>query len=218
MVCRTQEIPSMSYNIFPKTLVHTLLSGLLLAGGCMKQGPPLNYYTLSSPVQASSVSEARELPTILVGPVRLASFLNQGHLVSQRTDNSVALLEEHRWAGNLSEMLNNSMISELSHDLGSEKIYSFPNTNSESGLRLELDFLHFEQAPDKMATINARWRIVSIIDQSILATATSHYRVEPKTNDYDGLAQALSQGLSRLSQEISSRILLLTSTRGNRTS
>ncbi len=188
-----------------------LLVLIFLTNGCMKQGLPLYYHTLSSPEQSSLSSAQNDLPAILVGPVHVASFLNQQQLVKQQTSNSVSLVEQHRWAGNLTEMLSNTLITQLSQQLSSEHIYSFPSTYSENELRLELDFLHFEEDQNRKANIEARWRILSDDDQTILHTATSRYRIVPETKDYDGLVQALSQGLTRLSLDISAKILLLTS-------
>lgn len=91
------------------------------------------------------------------------------------------------------------------------KVYSYPNTHSKNGLRLELDLLHFEEDQEGMAHVAARWRIMSDTEQTILHTRTSQYRIEPETRDYDGLVQGLSQGMNRLSQEVSAKILQLTS-------
>lgn len=145
-----------------------------------------------------------------MGPIRLASFLDRQQLIRQRSNNSVSLIEQHRWAGNLAEMLNNALITQLRQQLASEEIYKFPDIPATGGLRLELDFLHFEESQDSMANIKARWRIISE-DDHILHSATSHYRILPETNNYEGLVQGLSQGLNRLSQEISSKIFQLTS-------
>lgn len=203
----------MTNNILYRTGFPGILLLIILTGGCMQQGLPLYYHMLSSPGRLSGPSFPNNLPTILIGPVRIASFLDRQQLVKQHTNNSISLSEQHRWAGNLSEMLSNALISQLSLQLKSEKVYSFPNTHSENGLRLEVDFLHFEEDQDRKAHIEARWRIVSDTDLAILHAATSSYRIPPETNDYDGLVQGLSQGIQRLSQEVSSKILLLTSSK-----
>lgn len=210
MVYKNQEPKTMTNNILYKTLYPATLLLLFLASGCLKQSLPLYHHTLNTPVQPSAFSAAEDLPIILVGPVRVASFLDQGHLVSQTTDNSVALIEHHRWAGNLSEMLSNALISRLTQNLGSEEVYGFPNTVAEDGLRLELDFLHFEQDQDQMARVTVRWKILSSEDQSIHYARTSHYRVQPEAKGYDDLVQALSQGLSLFSEDITAKILLST--------
>lgn len=201
----------MTNNRLYRTFFPALLVLIFLTSGCMKQSLPLYYHTLNSPDQLPLSSAQNDLPAILVGPVYVASFLDQQQLVKQRTNNSVSLVEQHRWAGNLSEMLGNALITQLSQQLNSEHIYNFPCTYSANELRLELDFLHFEEDQNRKANIEARWKIVSDDDQTILHTATSRYRIAPETNDYDGLVQALSQGLTRLSLDISVKILLLTS-------
>lgn len=201
----------MKNNILYRTVFFAILLLIIPASGCMQQRVPVYYHTLSIPDQPPVASPQNTLPAILVGPVRVTSFLDQEQLVKQRTSNSISLAEQHRWAGNLSEMLSNVLITQLTRQLSSEKVYSYPNTHSKNGLRLELDLLHFEEDQEGMAHVAARWRIMSDTEQTILHTRTSQYRIEPETRDYDGLVQGLSQGMNRLSQEVSAKILQLTS-------
>jgi uncharacterized protein len=195
----------------------------LVLSGCLKQSSPLYYHTLAStsstgsastrsaePISTSSPnSGSASAPNLLVGPIRVASFLDQGHLVRKKSAYSLTLAEQHRWAGALPEMITDVLFSNLSLDLGSEKIYTFPNRNNLEGLQLEIHFLHFEEDENGRAKVEARWKIISTETQEILHTETSTYTIEPETNNFDGLVKGLSKGLSLLSNEISRKTVSL---------
>ncbi|MEA3467317.1 MAG: PqiC family protein [Thermodesulfobacteriota bacterium] len=183
---------------------------LIFTGGCMKQGLPIYYYTLDGSTQPA-VSRADSVPDILVGPIHIASFLDQGQLVTQNSAYSVNLEEQHRWAGDLQEMVSNVLINDLSHALGTDKIYSFPSTQAIEGLQLTISLLHLEKNPDGQALVEARWEIISDDGQTILHISTSSYKTASETSDYDALVKGLSEGLSRLSKEIADKISQLTS-------
>ncbi len=189
---------------------------LLFTGGCMKQGIPIYYYTLDSSAQPA-VSPTDSVPDILVGPIHIVSFLDQGQLVTQNSAYSVNLEEQHRWAGDLQEMASNVLIKNLSLALGTDKIYSFPSTQAIKGLQLTISFLHLEKNTAGQALVEARWKLISNDGQTILHTSTSTYKTGSEANDYDSLVKGLSEGLSRLSIEIADKISQLTSMKRNQT-
>ncbi len=149
------------------------------------------------------------LPNILLGPIRVASFLSQGQLVRQKSAYSLTLAEQHRWAGDLPEMITDILHTNLSLDLSTDKIYPFPDMNDLEGLQLEIHFLHFEADEKGLAKLAARWKVISTKNQTILYVKTSTYTIEPEASNYDGLARGLSKGLSLLSDEISKRLVSL---------
>ena len=187
---------------------------LLFTGGCMKQGLPIYYYTLDSSTQPA-VSQSDSVPDILVGPIHIVSFLDQGQLVTQNSAYSVNLEEQHRWAGDLQEMVSNVLINNLSLALGTDKIYCYPNAQEIKGLQLTISILHLEKNADGQALVEARWKIISADDQTILHTSTSTCKTGSETNDFASLVKGLSEGLSRLSEEIADKISQLTSMKRN---
>lgn len=188
-------------------LFFLILLLLITTAGCMKNGLPIYYYTLDSSSQETASAPA-SLPNILVGPVHIASFLDQRHLVKQHSAHSLQLVEQHRWAGDLQDMLSNVLIGNLSLALGSDTIYTFPNNQQLEGLQLEINFLHFEEDKDGKAVVEARWKLITSEDNSTFYNSTTSYRIVPETTGYDALAGALSQGLATLTQDIADQIRL----------
>ena len=189
---------------------------LIPAGGCIKPGLPVYYHTLGDVTQPP-VSMDDSIPDISLRPIQIVSFLDQGQLVSQNSAYSVNLVEQHRWAGDLQEMISNVIISNLSHNLGTDKIYTFPNNQDRTGIQLAIKLLHFEEDTDGKALVEARWKIIAAADKTILHISTSRYTVNPENKDFDSLVKALSDGLSMLSEEISREIRQLNSLKNNRT-
>ena len=189
-----------------------LILALILSfaiGGCLQQKAlPLHYHTLSSVPDAHERISAA-IPDVMLGPIEVASTLDQKLIVRQKTSNSLSLAEQHRWAGDLPEMITDVLLTNLSLELGSEKLYTYLHGSTIEGLQVEVYFLHFEGDKDGLAKISARWKVSSIQDQTILYSNLFTYTIEPETNDYDGLAKGLSLGLSHLSKEIVKAIINL---------
>ncbi len=195
----------MNSNRRAKIFYFSFLLVIFILSGCLKQSSPVYYHTLAStsPADTTFVSPSN----ILLGPIRVASFLDQRQLVRQHSAHSLSLAEQHRWAGDLPEMITDVLHVNLSLDLGTEKIYDFPSRNNLEGLQLEIHFLHFEEDEKGQARLGARWKIISTENQMILHTKTSIYTIKIKTGNYDGLANGLSQGLALLSNEISKKLI-----------
>ena len=177
---------------------------LLLVSGCTKQSLPLFYYTLENSNQPN-VSQTDFKQNLLVGPIIISSFLDKGQLITQNSAYSVSIEEQHRWAGNLKEMLSNFLINHLSLDLGSNNIYTFPNSYGLKALQLELTLTHFEEDTNGQALTQARWKIIDS-NQAILYTTTSTYIVQPDGDNHSSLVKGLSIGLNKLSKEIADAI------------
>lgn len=179
-------------------------------GGCLKQSLSTSYYTLSKSQQVM-VAGSNPLPIILLGPVNIASFLDQRQMVSQNSPYSLNFEEQHRWAGDLHDMLTNVLVSNLSINLGTEKVLLFQGSLAQNGFQVIIDILHFEKDSKDNAFLMARWKIVSTKDTKTLHFATSTHKVPLERDDFESLSKGLSQGLSKLSDEIANRITILTS-------
>jgi len=192
-------------NYFHRCLGITIFLLCLNLSACTKPALQVEYHTLTP--QTNPGTTHMEVPSeILVGPVRVSSFLDQGPMVKQRSPHSANLLEQHHWAGDLEEMLSRILIQNLILELGSEKIYSYPDTSAENGVRLAINFFHFEKDTRGKAILEARWKLISNKDQSVLHSTTSKNSTVPDSADYDALAQGLSLCMVQLCREIAETV------------
>ena len=204
----------MSNKIVTGILFLAILFLLSSGSGCIKQPLPIYYYTLGNPDQPMAATGESPV-SILVGPIHIASVLDQGQLVTQNSGYSVNIEEQHRWAGNLQEMLTTAIITNLSLNLGSERLYTFPDSINSNGIQIIINFSHFEKDSDGYAYMAVRWKILASNKNDILYEKTSSLRKLPESNEYESLAKALSHCLSDLSSEIAERISILTSDQRN---
>lgn len=193
-----------SIRIFAGAMLFLSLSIL----SCMKPALQVQYYRLSTR-ELPPVLQTQSLPTILVGPVRVDSFLGQGPLVKQNSGQSSSLLEQHHWTGQLDEMLSRLIIQNMNLDLKHEKIYSYPESNVTLGVRVEVDFFHFEKDTAGNAFLEARWKIIQNSDQSILFSSTANHTITPEDAGFDALTSGLSLALAKLCREIANSIIQL---------
>lgn len=194
-------------RFWQRWLWSSVLLLVLSTTSCTKPALKVQYHNLTPLMITISGNATETLPTILVGPVRVSSFLDQGPMVKQTSVHSSVLLEQHHWAGDLNEMLSRLIVQNLSLDLQHEKIYSFPDSATENGIRLEVKFFHFEKDSTGEALLEARWKIINNRDQSILESATSEQRIQTENSGYDALTRSLSLGLAGLCHEIANTII-----------
>lgn len=194
-----------NYNFIRIGLLTFSLITTLCIGACTTPPLKIDYYTLTTTAQHAG-RKTENPSTILIGPVRTNSFLDQGPIVKQTSPHSVNLLEQHHWAGNLDEMLSQILIQNLIVELATEKIYAYPDSSADSGIRLDINFFHFEEDSNKKALLQAKWKLIRNSDQSVLHNSTSTKTKALDGSDYDALAKALSQCLAELSHEIADKI------------
>jgi len=189
-------------SIFPAIVL------LVALPGCF-QAQPVHQYTLTvdQPLPAPSQQDAPL--TILVGPVKLASHLDQPRIVRRFGDTRIEAAASRQWAGNLREMIGNKLVAELSAQCSPFPVLPFPAaTVITRGKRVAVDILRFEGADDINAVIEARWTLFNLEDKSIVQTQTSLVRIPCGDNNYETLVTALSQGLTQLSQEIAQSFMM----------
>ncbi len=177
---------------------------LLFLTGCVGNHLPFYYYTLESSKQTERGTD-KSIPDIMVGPVKIASFLTKGQLVKQHSPYTISIEEQHRWAGDLHEMFSNALIENLAVALGSGSIYSYLDNREPGAVQVDIALLHFEKDFNGQAFLQARWKIIDT-NQVLLYSKTSSFSRQPQNSEYSALVQALSINLSNLSKEIADTI------------
>ena len=196
-----------------KGLLLALVFSCLSIAACTKSPLQIEYHYLSVETKPNSLNTTAPLP-LLIGPIQTGAFLNQGPIVKQYSSHSTDLLEQQQWAGNLDEMLSQVLIQNLINTLGSEEVYPYPENSSNTGIRLSVNFFHFEENSDGKAYLEARWKIISNKNQTILHSSSSKQSRVLTGSDSDALAKSLSLCVADLSGEIAQAIKLIPSSQG----
>lgn len=187
-----------------------LLFIVISSSGCIQHSIPIYYYTLNSKTDTKRTITT-PLPPVFLGPIQLASFLDQGQIITRNSKNSINIEEQLRWAGDLKQMISDVMLSNIENRLGTHSVFKFSGTDNPSGLQITVTFLHFEKDNDGNAHVMARWSIRSIKNGTILHSSTSNFKTIPDSDSTEALTIALSQGLDLLTKDFSETILTLIS-------
>jgi uncharacterized lipoprotein YmbA len=191
-------------TFFPLILSCCLLGAL---GGCF-QVQPAQQYTLTTGQRLPALDQQAAPMTILVGPVKLASYLDQPRMVRRYGATRINPIPGRQWAGDLAEMISNKLVAELGDLLQPSPVYGYPSTAiMNQGKRVAIDILRFEGIDDKSATIESRWTLFDLRDKSVIKTQSSLFQVPLTDDSSEALATALSQGLTRLGQEIAESVM-----------
>ena len=175
--------------------------------GCFQASPVRQYTLITESLPQASVRKSEPV-TILIGPVKLASYLDQPRIVRRHGPTRIDSRTGHQWAGNLTEMIRNKLIAEMEGLLQPSPVFPFPGTAPfTEGRRVAIDILRFEGTDDKIAIIETRWTLYNLGDRSIIKTRSSLFQVPLADDSYEALTTSLSEGLSRLGQEIAASIL-----------
>jgi uncharacterized lipoprotein YmbA len=185
--------------------------------GCFQGKPIQQQYTLTTENPSPVLGKQSAQTTILIGPVKLATYLDQPRMIWRHGATRIDSTPNHLWGGDLSEMINYKLVAEIGSLLKPSPVFSYPNQAvSPKGRRVAVDILRFEATDggrndtknDKTAAIEARWTLYDLGNKSIITTQSSLVHL-PLTNDsYEALAMALSQGVTQLGQEIAQSIIL----------
>lgn len=189
---------------FLSTLTVSVL--LCALSGCF-QAKPVQQYTLATDTPLQALTQKAAPMTILIGPVKLASYLDQPRMVRRYSTTLIDAVAGHQWAGNLAEMISDKLVAETGALLQPSPVLAYPGTTVfTQGRRVGLDILRFEGTGDKTAIIEARWTLFDLSDKKVLKTQSTLIHIPVTDDSYEALAAALSQGLTTISREIAASI------------
>ena len=176
-----------------------LLIGALLLAGCSQ--PAKSFYVLT----AEGPSPSGGGVGIGVGPVALAEYLDRPNLVIQQSPNQLAVVEDHRWAGDLSESVARVTAANLGRRMNTGNVRVYPwLRDDEIRYQVTVDIRQFHSGEDGFAVIEAGWRVYQLPERTLKASRTFTDR-EPLAKDgYAPMVAAQSRLLARFAQDIAS--------------
>jgi hypothetical protein len=140
-----------------------------------------------------------------VGPIRVPDVVQ----LSRPTAEGLQVDEFHRWAGNLEREMGRALVLQLSRQLGSEQIVTYPwSVPFTPEYQVVVDVLLFAIDAQGRANLEARWSVLGKEDREPRLRASAISR--PVTNPTAGArADALRQTVADLGQEIGAELLRL---------
>ena len=134
------------------------LAGLLALTGCVAT-PPAQFYQLQQgspglPKNGSGVA-------VLLGPLKLADYLQRETLVQRQGDDSLAISQQARWAGSLQDDVAQLLLRQLAARLDSSRLALYPDrVGFKPDAQLLLSISRLDSGPYQPAVLEAHWRLL----------------------------------------------------------
>ncbi len=183
-----------------------VLVGVFVVSGCAIGGstPPSRFYLLA-PLEA--VVDAAGGPSLGLGPIRLAQYLDRPQIVTRRSPHRLALAEFDRWGEPLDESISRVLAANLSALLKTSRVQRHPWRNGRGiELQVELDVRRFDGPLRGPVELVVHWR-ASRRDSQV--ARISRYSEPLEGEGYEALAAAMSRALRTLSVDIANAVTAL---------
>ena len=205
----------MSVNRF-RLIGVILLAFLYLMAGCTFIGgtqQATNNYVLNSlyseEIETQAVADLNDIG-ILVGPIRMALYLDRADIVIRDGQNQIRLAEFSQWAGPLQENFSRVLAENLSVLLATNSVGIFPGTRAMLfDFNVTVNVTRFDGIPGEKADLRARWGILDKNRKKMLFENHSLLTQPTKDDSMEALIAAESRILSDLSREIAEAIKTL---------
>jgi hypothetical protein len=187
-----------------------LMAGCTFIGGT--QQPTKNYVLnslYSEEIETQVVADLKDIG-ILVGPIRMALYLDRSDIVIRDSQNQIRLAEFSQWAGPLQENFSRVLAENLSVLLATDSVGIFPGTRAMLfDFNVTVNVTRFDGIPGEKADLRARWGILDKDRKKMLFENHSVLSQPTKDDSMEALIAAESRTLAELSHEIAEAIKVL---------
>ena len=187
-----------------------LMAGCTFIGGT--QQPTKNYVLnslYSEEIETQAVADLKDIG-ILVGPIRMALYLDRADIVIRDSQNQIRMAEFSQWAGPLQENFSRVLAENLSVLLATHSVGIFPGTRAMLfDFNVTVNITRFDGIPGEKADLRARWGILDKNRKKMLFENHSVLTQPTKGESMEALIAAESHTLAELSREIAEAIKVL---------
>jgi uncharacterized lipoprotein YmbA len=186
-----------------------LVAALLLAG--CGSAPPVRLHSLLS--ASAPTPRVGEVPVgsaplmISLGPVGVPAQVDQPQWLVRLPDDTLALLEQDRWAAPLRDELRDALLDVLGARWGAVEVRGAAPDRA-AVWRIVVDVSRFESVPAREARLESRWSVTASQGGAASAACRSVIR-EAVTEGMAALAQGHRRAVARLADEIGQQLLAL---------
>jgi len=194
-----------------------LLAVLLIMGGCALMGKgtqqPTEGYVLhslySEETKPQPVADLHDVG-ILVGPLRMALYLDRSDIVIRNSQNKIEIAEFSQWAGPLQENFSRILAENLSVLLATDRVGIFPGSRvTIFDYNVTMNVTRFDGTPGGKTNLRTRWAILDKTRKKILFEKHSLLSQPTKGDSIEAMVASQSQTVVDLSREIAETIKAL---------
>ncbi|RBL86850.1 hypothetical protein DDE05_07690 [Streptomyces cavourensis] len=189
------------------------LALVALLAGCASS-PPVHYYTLQGPsAPAPAVPRAAAPFLIDVQSVNVVAQADQPQLMVRTGDGSVSALYSERWTSPLGDEIRGALSDALKHDLGALDVQVVKPGPVAPVWRVQTDVQRFDLVADRMAQLDATWRVrpvnlkgTGLLCRSVVTVNVSDAAAGAPTSGVPGLVAAQQRAVVALAGAMASAI------------
>ena len=187
---------------------------LLVVGACSPfgsgtQARSKNYVLnslYSEETQPQPVADLSDIG-ILVGPIRMAMYLDRTDIVIRNSQNEVEIADFASWAGPLPENFSRVLAENLSLWLNTKIVAIFPGAKLPIySYNVNMNVTRFDGRPGENAQLRARWVIVDKNRKTILFNEHTVLNQPTENDSIEALVASQSRLVADLSREIAEAI------------
>lgn len=188
------NIATALYRPFPLVLA----AAMVLGTGCSLVTPG-EFYQLQAPAEAASSVHADT--AVLLGPVKLADYLQREQILQRQSDGRLTASRNGRWAGNLEDEVGQLLLRQLAMRLGSSHVALYPDrVGVKPAAQVVLSISRLDSGVGEPAVLEAQWRLLDaageVRDSRVLTLQADH------EDQLASQVRAQSDLLVRLSQQL----------------
>jgi uncharacterized lipoprotein YmbA len=182
------------------------LAALLALGACSTSPPPTRLHTLmpAEPTPRDMAAAARGPVFVLLEPIRLPAQVDQPQWLVRLPDESLASLEQERWASPLGDELRQALLEQLAARFGVVEGRSAAPPRATAPLRVALELRRFDSLPGREARIEGAWTVAGAA-----ALRCSFFIREPAPGGTAELAAAHRRAVAQLAGAIGASLVAM---------
>lgn len=158
--------------------LHWLMAAVMLAGAGCSLVTPSEFYQLQAPPGEAVASKHQET-AVLLGPVKLADYLQREQILQRQADGSLSASRNGRWAGHLEDEIGQLLLRQMAMRLGSSHVALYPDRiGVEPGAQIVLSISRLDSGEGEPAILEAQWRLLDgagkVRDSKVLTLKAEH--------------------------------------------
>jgi uncharacterized lipoprotein YmbA len=192
----------------------------LVVGACSPFGSGTSQSSRNYVLSSLYSEETRPQPVadlseigILVGPIRMAMYLDRSDVVIRNSQNEVEIADFSSWAGPLQENFSRVLAENLSLLLGTKRVAIFPGAKGPFyDYNVSMNVTRFDGRPGDKTQLRARWVIldkkrknVLLQEHTILSQPTENDSIEALVASQSRLVVDFSREIAEAIKDIEAR-------------
>ena len=183
--------------------------------GSGTQRPTKNYVLNSLYSEENTPQPVADLSDIgiLVGPIRMAQYLDRSDVVIRNSSNEIEIAEFSSWAGPLRENFSRVLAENLSLWLNTKKVAIFPGSRLQFfNYNVSMNVNRFDGRPGDQSQLRARWVILDkkrkkmlFNDHTVLSQPTENDSIEALVASQSRLIADFSRQIAEVIKDLEAR-------------